>query len=159
MFNSLKPHGLQRIRLLCPLPRVCSDSWPLSQWCYIAILSSVIPFSCLQSFQCVSSLHQVAKVLELQHHSFQWIFKVGLGLTGLISLQSRVLSSVFSSTKIWKHQFFSAHPSSWSNFHIRIQLLETQQLWLYRSLSAKMMSLFFNTLSSVVIAFLQKQAS
>jgi len=47
------------------------------------ISSSVIPFSCLQSsqlqglFQWVSSSHQVAKVLELQlqHQSFQWIFR------------------------------------------------------------------------------------
>ena len=34
-----------------------------------------------------------------------------LGLTGLISLQSKKLSRVFSSTTIWKHQFFSPQPS------------------------------------------------
>ena len=38
-----------------------------------------------------------------------------LGLTGLISLQSKGLSRVFSSTTIWKHQFFSAQSSLWSN--------------------------------------------
>ena len=38
-----------------------------------------------------------------------------LGLTGLISLQSKGLSRVFSSITIWKHQFFSAQPSLWSN--------------------------------------------
>ena len=46
-------------------------------------------------FQVVGSLHQVAKVLELQlqHQSFQWIFSwFPLGLTGLISLQSKGLS-------------------------------------------------------------------
>ena len=43
-----------------------------------------------------------------------------LGLTGLISLQSRGLSRVFSSTTIRKHQFFGTHPSLWSNAHIRI---------------------------------------
>ena len=36
-----------------------------------------------------------------------------LGLTGLISLQSRELSGVFSSSTIWKHQFFSSQPSLW----------------------------------------------
>ena len=41
-----------------------------------------------------------------------------LGLTGLISLQSKGLSRVFSSTTIQKHQFFSAQPSLWSNSHI-----------------------------------------
>ena len=39
-------------------------------------------------------------------------------------LLSKGLSSVFSSTTIWKHQFFGAQPSSWSNCHIHIWLLE-----------------------------------
>ena len=51
-------------------------------------------------FQWVSSSHQVTKVLELQlqHQFFQWIFRnwFPLGLTGLISLQSKELSRVFS---------------------------------------------------------------
>ena len=41
-----------------------------------------------------------------------------LGLTGLISLQSKRLSRVFSSTTVWKHQFFSTWPSLWSNSYI-----------------------------------------
>ena len=62
-------------------------------------------------FHWVHSLHQVAKVLELQlqHQSFQWIFSP-LGLTCLISLLSKGISSVFSSTTIWKHQFFVTQP-------------------------------------------------
>ena len=76
---TLRPHGLQHIRLLWPslCPRVCSNSRPLSWWCYLTISSSAAFFSfCLQSFpasgsfQWVSSSHQVAKVLELQHQSF-----------------------------------------------------------------------------------------
>ena len=47
-----------------------------------------------------------------------------LGLPGLISLQSKGLSRVFSSTTIWKHQFFGAQLSWWSNSHIRTRLLE-----------------------------------
>ena len=47
-----------------------------------------------------------------------------LGLTGLISLLSKELSRVFSSTTVWKHQFFSAQPSLWSNSHISAWLLE-----------------------------------
>ena len=39
-------------------------------------------------------------------------------LTGLISLLPKGLSRVFSSTTIWKHEFFSAQPSLWSNSHI-----------------------------------------
>ena len=47
-----------------------------------------------------------------------------LGLTGLISLQSKGLSSVFFSTTIWKHLFFGTQPSLWSNSHIHTWLLE-----------------------------------
>ena len=43
---------------------------------------------------------------------------ISLGLTGLISLQSKGLSRVFSNATVWKHQFFDAQPSLWSNSHI-----------------------------------------
>ena len=60
-------------------------------------------------FQRVGSLHQVAKVLELQlqHQTYQCWFP--LGLTGLISMQSKGLSRVFSRTKIWSHQFLAVN--------------------------------------------------
>ena len=47
-----------------------------------------------------------------------------LGLTGLISLLSKGLSRVFSSTIVWRHQFFGAQPSLWSNSQICTWLLE-----------------------------------
>ena len=47
-----------------------------------------------------------------------------LELTGLISLQSKGLSRVFSSTAVRKHQFFCTQPSLWSNSHIHTWLLE-----------------------------------
>ena len=47
-----------------------------------------------------------------------------LWLTGLISLQSKELSRVFSNTAVQKHQFFGAQPSLWSNSHIQMWLLE-----------------------------------
>ena len=86
MSNSLRPHGLQHARSLCPspIPRVYSDSCPLSRWCHPTISPSVVPsppaFNLSQHqglFKWVSSLHQVAKVLEfqLQHQSFQWILE------------------------------------------------------------------------------------
>ena len=65
-------------------PEFAQNSRPLSQWCHPTISSSIVPFSpCLQSFpasgffKCVGSSHQVAEVLELQlqHQSFQWIFR------------------------------------------------------------------------------------
>ena len=41
-----------------------------------------------------------------------------LGLTGLISLQSKEFSTIFSNTKVQKHQLFSALFSLWSNSYI-----------------------------------------
>ena len=50
--DSFRPHGLQHARPPCPSPTpgVYSSSCPLSQWCHPTISSSVIPFSCSQSF-------------------------------------------------------------------------------------------------------------
>ena len=49
---------------------------------------------------------------------------ISLGWTGLISLQSKGLSGVFSNATVQKHQFFSAQPSLWSSSHIHTWLLE-----------------------------------
>ena len=134
--DSLWTHGLQHARLLCPSlsPNVCSNSCPLTQLRYLTISSSATPFSLRpQSFPAlgslpVGSLHQVAKGLELQlqHQSFQWLFRVDFLLewTGWISLQSKGLSRVFSNTTVQKYQFFGVQPSLRSNFHIRTWLLE-----------------------------------
>ena len=163
MSNSLPPHGLQHDRLpySSPSPRVCSNSCPLSQWCYLTISSSAAPFSsCLQSFSTSESstewfltsggqsIGTSASVLPMSIQS--WF---PLGLTGLISLLSKRDSRVFSST-IWKHQFFGAQPSFWSNSHIYTWLLEKPQLRSYGLFVSQVMSLLFNTLSRFVIAFL-----
>ena len=122
--DSLWPHGLQHARLPCPLPTpgVCSNSCPLNRWCHPTISSSVVPFSsCPQSFPALGSF------------PVSWLFALGgqstgtsasasvlpvdiqgwfpSGLTGLISLQSKGLSRVFSSTTVQKHQLFGALPS------------------------------------------------
>ena len=84
--DSLRPHEPQHAGPPCPSPTpgVYPNQCPLSQWCHPTISSSVLPFSsCPQSFPAsglfkwFSSLHQVAKVLkfQLQHQSFQWIFR------------------------------------------------------------------------------------
>ena len=51
-----------------------------------------------------------------------------LGLTGLLSEQPKGLSRIFSSTTIWRHQFFDAQPSLWSNSHIHTWQLEKPKL-------------------------------
>ena len=120
MSDSLWPHGLQHTRLPCPSPspRVCSNSYPLSWWCHPTISSSLVSSSCLQAFLASRSFRMSqffssggqsigasvsASVLPM---NIQGWFP--LGLTGLIALLSKRLSAVFSSTTVWRHQFFSA---------------------------------------------------
>ena len=103
-----------------------SDSRPSSQWCHPSISSSVVPFSsCPQSLPASESfpMNQLftsggqsigssASAYVLLLNNQDWF---PLGLTGLISLLSKGLSRVFSSTTIQKHPFFGPQPSLWSN--------------------------------------------
>ena len=135
MSDSLQPHGLQHAKLPCPSPSpgASSNSWALSQWCHPIILSSVVPFSSyIQSFLASWSLlmnllftsggQSIGASVSLLLMNIQHWFP--LGLTGLISLQSKGLSRVFSNSTVQKHEFFSAQPSLWSNSHIHTWLLE-----------------------------------
>ena len=133
--DSLRPHESQNARPPCPSPTpgVHSDSRPLSQWCYPAIASSVIPFSsCPHSLPASKSfpMSQLfawggqstgvsASVLPMNTQDWP-----PLGWTGWISLQSKGLSRVFSNTTVQNHQFFNAQLSSQSNSHIYTWPLE-----------------------------------
>ena len=118
--NSFWPHGLQHARLPCPSPTpgIYSNSCPLSRWCHLIILSSVIPFfSCLQSFPASGSfpmgqlfasggqsigLSASTSVLPMNIQDW-WPW----GLSSWISLQSKGLSRVFSNTTVQKQMFRS----------------------------------------------------
>ena len=135
MSDSLWPHGLQHARLACPSPspRACSNSCPLSRWCHSTISSSAIPFfSCLQSFPRSESFLMSllfasgGQSIGASALVFPMNIQHPLGLNGLISLQSKGLSSVFSNTTFQKHKFFSAQPCLWSNSHIHTWPLEKQ---------------------------------
>ena len=134
--DTLWPHRLQHARLPCPSlsPGAYSNSCPLSQWCHPTISSSVAPLSsCPQYFPASESvsMNQLfasgdqsigASASVLPMHIQDWF---PLGLTGLISLQSKGLSRVFSSsTTVQNNQFFSTQPSLWSNSHISTILQE-----------------------------------
>ena len=133
MSNCLWPHGLQHARFPCLSlsPGVCSNLCPLSQRCYLTILSSISPFSfCLQSFPASrewvfpmswlfpsggQSIRASASASVLSMNIQGWF---PLRLTSLIYLLSKELSRVFSNTTVQKYQFLSAQPSLWSNSHI-----------------------------------------
>ena len=126
--DSLRSQRLQHTRLPCPSsnPEACSNLCPLSWWCHLTISSSAIPFtSCRLSFPASGSfpMSQLfasggqsigasasASVLPM---NIQDCFP--LGLPGLVSLQSKVLTRIFFNTIVQKHQFFSVQPSLWSN--------------------------------------------
>ena len=80
----------------------------------LPLLPSIFPS--IRIFEWVSSSHQVLKHGALASVSVLPMSIQGwflLGLIGLISLQSKGLSRVFSSTTLEKHQFFGAQPSLW----------------------------------------------
>ena len=79
-----------------------------------------------------------------------------LGWTGWISLQSKGLSRVFSTTTVQKHQFFGAQLSSQSNSHIHPWLLEKTIALARWTFVGKVISLRFNMLSRLVITFLPR---
>ena len=105
------PQRLQHTRppYLLRSPRVSPNSRPLSRWCHPTISSSVVPFSCLQSFPAsgsfpvsqffASSGQSIRVSSSILPVNIQDLFP--LGFTGLISLLSKKLSRVFSPTPLF----------------------------------------------------------
>ena len=120
--NSLQPHGLQPTGL-----PVHHQLLELAQThVHPTISSSVIPFSsCLQSFPASGSFlmsqffhsggQSIGASASILPVNIQGWFP--LGLTGLISLLSKDLSRVFSSTSVGKHQLLDTQPSLWFSSH------------------------------------------
>ena len=80
-----------------------------------------------------------------------------LGLTGLISLQSKGLSRVFSNTAVQKHQFFGTQLSLWSNYYIHTSIHPYMTVALTRlTFVGKVMLLLLNMLCRLVTAFLPR---
>ena len=161
------PHGLQHTTLPCPspTPRTCSNSCPSSWWCHPTISSSVIPFSsCPQSFPASGSFQMSqfftsagqnigvsASASVFPMNIQDWFL---LGWTGWISLESKGLSRVFSNTIVQMHQFFGTQLSLYSNSHIHTWLLKKTIALTRQTFVGKVISLLFNMLSRLFIAFL-----
>ena len=125
MYDSLPPHGLQHTRLPCPslLPRVCSNSCPLGQCCYLTISFSATPLLLLPSI--FPNIRGFSNELALhigwpKYWSFTFSVSPSNEYSGLISfridwfnlLRSEGLPRVYSSTII-----LGAQLSLWSNSH------------------------------------------
>ena len=148
-----------------PTPELDSNSCPLSQWCHPTISSSVVSLSsCLQSFSALGSFpmsyffasggQSIGASASILPMNIQDWFP--LGWTGWISLQSKGLSRGFSNTIVQKYQFFHAQLSLLSNSHNNTWLLEKIIALTIRTFIGKVISLLFNMLSSLVIAFLPR---
>ena len=133
MSDALQSHGLQHARPPCPSPspRVCPSSCSLHRWSHLAISSSDSLFSFSpQSFSASGTISMsrllasddqntgVSASASVLPVSIQGLSP--LRLTGLISLLSKGLSGVFSSTTVWRHQFFGILPPLWSSSHNRM---------------------------------------
>ena len=146
------------------LPEFAQVHCPLNQWYHPAILFSVAPSPSafnLSQHQClfkwVSRSHQMAKLLELQlqHQSFQWVYRIDFLQDWLIwspccprdfqessptpqfkSINSSVLSFLYSPTLISIHDY------------LKICSFD------YTDLFGNVMSLLFNTLCRFSMVFL-----
>ena len=166
---NLRPHGLQHTRIPCPspIPKASPKSCPLSWWHSPNISSSNVPFfSRLQSFPASWSFpmsqffasggqnigaSNSASVLPINTQD-----QFPLGLTGLISFQSKGLSRVCTNTTFQKNQFF------WHSTFFMVQLShpykttgKTKALT-RQTFVGKVMSLIFNMLFGLFIDFLPR---
>ena len=147
--DSLWPHELQHARPPCPsaIPKVHPNPCPLSQWYRPTISSSVVPFSCPQSFPASGSFQMsqffISGGQSIRTSASASVFPMiiqtwfPLGVTGWISLQCKRLSRVFSNTTVQRHQFFGSQLSLESNSHMHAWLLGKPWIWLDGPLLAK----------------------
>ena len=169
--SSLWPHGLQHARPPCPAPTpgVYSNSCPLSRWCHLTISSSVVPFSShLQSFPASGSFLRSqffasgsqsigvsASASVLPMNIQDWF---PLGLTGLISLQSKGLLMQLA-LQVLGHGYCLSGPSALSFFGVKmfsfftLFLVEHFIIYLWASFIFFFTFKFFQTLQKLPFDF------
>ena len=167
--NSLQPHRLQHARFPCPSPspRVCSNSYPLSQWCHPTILSSVIPFSSCFQFFPASGFFPNELAFHFRWPKY-WSFSFNISPS---SQHSRLISfsidwfdilAVQGTLKSRLQHHSSKASILWCSAIFMVQLLCPYMttgkaiaftIWIF---VGKVMFLLFNLLSRLVIPFLPR---
>ena len=164
--GSLQPHGLQHARPPCPspTPEVCPNSRPLHQWCHPATSSSVTllfppSFPASGTFPMSWLFDQMTKILELQlqHQSFQWVFRVDFSQDWL------------GWSPWYPRDFQESSPApQFEGINSLVLCLLSVQLsqlcmttgktivLIMHAFVGKVLSLLFNTLSRLIIAFLPR---
>ena len=167
MSDSLRPHGLQHARHPCPsaTPRVFSNSCSLSQWCHPTFSASVVTFSCCRQSFPASGFYQMSQfsISGGQNWSFRFISPSN-EYSGLISfrmdwldllavqgtLKSLLQYHNLKASVLWHSAFFMVqltHPYVTTGKIIAL----TRQTFV-----SKVMFLFFNVLSRLIITFLPR---
>ena len=165
--DSLQPHGLQHTRPPCPSPssEICPSSHPLHWWCHADISFSDTLFSfCPQCFPASGTFPMsrlfapddqstIASASVLPTSIQGWFL---LRLTGLISLLSKGLSGVFSSTTVQRHQFFGILPFFTVQLSKPYVTTGKNLALIIQTFVGRVMSLIFKTLFRLVIVFLPR---
>ena len=168
MSDSLRPQGLQQVRLPCPSPTIgaCSNSCPSRQWWHLTVSSSAIPFSSCPQSSTASGSFPMSQFFTSDGQSYGvsalasvlWIniqdwFPLDW-LLDLLAVQGTL--KVFSNTTVQKHQFFSTQLSLECNLHSYTTTGKTIALTRWPFIG-KVMSPLFNMLSRLEIAFLPRR--
>ena len=167
MSNSLRPHGLQHARLPCPSPptRTCSNACPLSHWCHSTILSSVVLYSSrLQSFPASGSFPMGQFFTSGGESMDSFSISPSKEYSGLISfrIDRFDLLAVQGTLKSLLRYHSSKASILWHSAFFIVQLLHpymttgktvASNRW---NFVCRVMSLLFNMLSKLVIAFLPR---
>ena len=162
---TLCDHGLQHARLSCPspTPRAYSNSCPLSRRCHPTISSSVVSFSCLQSFPVSESNDSALRMRWPKYWSFSFI-SPSSEYSGLISFRMDwldLLAIQANLKSLLQHHSSKASIPRYSTFFM-VQLSHPSMttgktIALTRqTFVGKVMSLLFNMLARLVITFLPR---
>ena len=169
MSSCLRPHGQQHTRHSCPspTPRACSNSCPSSQWFHSTISSSVVPFLLLPSIFPSIRVFSNESVLPIRWSKY-WSFSFSISLSseysGLVSFRIDWLELLAVQGTL---KSLLQHHSSKASILQHSALFMVQLLHPYmtsgktialtrRTFVSKVMSLLFNMLSRLVIAFLPR---
>ena len=166
MSDSLEPHGLQHARPPCPSPTpgVYSNSCPLRWWCHPTISSSVIPFSSRLPSIMVCSSESVLHIRWPKYWSLSFSISPSNEYLGLISFSMDWLD--FLAVRGTLKSLLQHHSSKASIlWHSAFLIVQFSHLYMTtgktialtrQTFVSKVMSLFFNMLSRLVIIFLPR---
>ena len=166
MSSSLQLHGLQHTRLCCSSlsPRVCSDSCPVSWWCHPNYLILHYPHLLLPPISPSTRVFSNKLAFRIRWPKY-WRFSISSSneYSGVISFRMDwldLLAGQGTLKSLLQHHSSKAsilQPSLWSTSHIHTYMTTGKTIALtIQTFVSKAMSLLFNMLSRLLIAFLPR---